>query len=125
VTHRELSSTVTVVTGHEDPEKGESSIDWSWLAKGAGTLVILMGLSRLDETCVELMRHGKSHYTPAAVVASGTLPRQQVVSAPLYALAQAVTQAGLRSPAVIVVGECAAFPERVASLGQAALAQAV
>ncbi|HEX6506405.1 MAG TPA: uroporphyrinogen-III C-methyltransferase [Chloroflexota bacterium] len=125
VTHRRLASTVTVVTGHEDPEKPQSSIDWEWLARAPGTLVILMGLERLDGICSRLMREGRSGDTPAAVIASGTLPQQRTVLAPLAGLADEVQQAVVRSPAIIVVGEVARFPEMIAGADLAALAEAV
>lgn len=111
VTHRELSSAVTIVTGHEDPEKPGTSVDWGWLAKTRGTLVILMGLERLDRICAQLMAGGQPPEAPAAVVSAGTLPQQETVTATLSDLAESVAEAGLRPPAVIVIGEVARFPE--------------
>ncbi|MBV9280576.1 MAG: uroporphyrinogen-III C-methyltransferase [Chloroflexi bacterium] len=125
VTHRELSSTVTIVTGHEDPDKPGSSVDWSWLARGNGTLVILMGLERLDTICHCLIAGGRAWDTPAAAVSSGTLPQQRSVTAPLAHLAGAAAEADLRSPAVIVVGEVARFPDILAETASSVLAHAV
>lgn len=125
VTHRDLSSTVTVITGHEDPSKPESSVDWRWLAQSSGTLVILMGLERLDAICTRLLAEGCHPCTPAAAVSSGTLPNQRTVTSTLERLPSTVKHAQLRSPAVIVIGEVAAFPDTLASLQTAALAQAV
>jgi uroporphyrin-III C-methyltransferase len=125
VTHRRLASMVTVVTGHEDPSRGEPAVDWEWLAAGSGTLVILMGLEQLEGICTRLIAGRRDAATPAAVIASGTLPEQRTVTATLASLHGVVERAGLRSPAIIVVGEVAAFPDHVASLGLTALAEAV
>jgi uroporphyrin-III C-methyltransferase len=125
VTHRRLASSVTVITGHEDPEKFESSIDWAWAARAPGTLVILMGLERVESICRRLQDEGRAAGTPAAVVSSGTLPQQRSVLSPLSELPDAVQRAGLRSPAIIVVGEVARFPHMVASSALLPLAEAV
>jgi uroporphyrin-III C-methyltransferase len=125
VTHRRLASSVTVITGHEDPEKFESSIDWAWAARAPGTLVILMGLERVESICRRLQDEGQAAGTPAAVVSAGTLPQQRSVLASLSELPDAVQTAGLRSPAIIVVGEVARFPHMVASPELLSLAEAV
>lgn len=125
VTHRAFSSHFTVVTGHEDPDKAASAVDWPWLARTGGTLVILMGLERLDAICRRLIDEGLSGETPAAAVASGTLPHQQTVIASLDDLPHAVRRAGLRSPAVVVVGEVAHFPYILARAGDFSFATAV
>lgn len=125
VTHRRLASSVTVVTGHEDPAKFESSIDWEWAARAPGTLVILMGLERIAPIARCLQEWGKAPTTPAAVISSGTLPQQRSVFAPLRDLPSAAAQAGLRSPAIIVVGEVAAFPQSIAASELRTLAAAV
>jgi len=125
VTHRELASMFTVVTGHEDPTKRESSVDWDWLARGGGTLVILMGLERLDSICERLIAGGRSAGTPAAVISAGTWLGERTVCAPLGEVAAHVEEAGLRSPAIIVVGEVVRFMERIAQYDSAALAAAV
>jgi uroporphyrin-III C-methyltransferase len=125
VTHRRLASSVTVITGHEDPEKFESSIDWKWAARAPGTLVILMGLERVESICRRLLDEGRSADTSVAVVSAGTLPQQRSVFASLSELPDVVLQAGLRSPAIIVVGEVARFPHMVASSELLSLAAAV
>lgn len=125
VTHRDLSSTVTIVTGHEDPDKAEAAVDWDWLARGSGTLVVLMGLERLDGICARLIAGGRDPETPAAVISSGTLPQQRTVSAALADLGWAVAGSEIRSPAIIVIGEVARFPDSIGAAGLAALAQAV
>lgn len=125
VTHRRLASSVTVITGHEDPEKSESSIDWEWVAHAPGTVVILMGLERVESICARLLDEGQAAGTPAAVVSAGTLPQQRSVLSSLSELPERVRAAGLRSPAIIVVGEVARFPHMVASAELLSLAEAV
>jgi uroporphyrin-III C-methyltransferase len=124
VTHRELSSMLTVVTGHEDPEKGETAVDWEWIARGSGTLVVLMGLERLESIAARLIAGGRVAGTPAAVVSAGTWPQQRTVIAPLGLLAPAAAAAGLQSPALIVVGDVVRFVEMVARAGADLLADA-
>ena len=111
VTHRELASSVTLVTAHEDPSKITPSVDWHWLAQASGTLVILMGLRQIDAICNRLIEEGRDPGTPAAVISAGTLPEQRIVRADLAHLAIEVNHAGLRSPALIVIGEVARFAD--------------
>jgi uroporphyrinogen III methyltransferase/synthase len=107
VTHRGLASSFAVITGHEDPAKDESAIDWPKLATGVDTLVFLMGVGRLDDICARLIEHGRAASTPVAVVEWGTLPRQRTVAGNLATIASDVSAAGIGSPAVTVVGEVA------------------
>jgi uroporphyrinogen III methyltransferase/synthase len=105
VTHRGLASSFAVITGHEDPAKDESAIDWPRLARGVDTLVFLMGVGRLPEITRRLIEHGRAASTPAAVVEWGTLPRQRTVVGTLETIAADVAAAGIGSPAVTVIGE--------------------
>jgi uroporphyrin-III C-methyltransferase len=114
VTHRGLATSVTIVTGHEDPTKDGSSLDWAALAKGADTLVILMGLGRLEGIVEELIRHGRAADTPAVAVQSGTTLEQQTVVATLGTLPQAVRNARLKAPAALVIGEVVSLRENLA-----------
>jgi uroporphyrin-III C-methyltransferase len=114
VTHREWSSSLTIVTGHEDPAKAESAVEWDWLAASHGTLVILMGLSQLPRICERLISGGRSPRTPAAVIASGTLPEQRVVTADLANLPREVAVAQLVAPALVVVGDVVRYRELLA-----------
>ncbi len=102
VTHRRLASAFAVVTGHECD--GVSSLDWEALAR-VPTLVVLMGLSALPEITARLLEHGADPDTPAAVIASGTLPAQRTVVATIATLAERVAEEGLEPPATVVVGE--------------------
>ncbi len=107
VTHRALASSFAVITGHEDPSKDNASIDWPKIARGADTLIFLMGVGRLDEIARRLIEHGRAASTPAAVIEWGTLPRQRTVSGTLATIAADAAAAGIGSPAVTVVGEVA------------------
>lgn len=105
VTHRGLSTHVTVVTGHEDPAKGTTDTDWAALARAGGTLVILMGAGHLSEIAARLIDGGRPPETPVAAVRWGTLPSQRTVRATLATIADA----GVRAPSAIVVGKVAAL----------------
>ena len=105
LTHRSYTSTVAFITGHEDPTKDESSIDWPSLARGIGTLVFFMGVKNLPSIVQQLTANGKSPDTPVALVRWGTTPRQETVSGNLGNIVDRVKAAGLKAPAIIVVGE--------------------
>jgi uroporphyrinogen III methyltransferase/synthase len=105
LTHREFTSTVAFVTGHEDPLKASSSINWESLAKGVGTLVFLMGVKNLPKIVAQLTKHGMPQDTPIALVRWGTTTGQITVSGTLNTIVEIVRSAGLKAPAIIVVGE--------------------
>lgn len=104
VTHRTLNSSLTVVTGHEDPEKQSPQIDWGSLGRNQGTLVFLMGLKALPSLCGRLIAEGKLPQTPAAAIQSGTTSRQKTLVGTLETLPQLVLKHGLKPPATVVVG---------------------
>jgi len=104
VTHRRMSSSFTVVTGHEDPDKPESAVDWARIAKSADTLVILMGGANLGEIMKRLADSGRAPDEPVAVVRWGTTPAQQVIAGSIADVAIRVAEAGLAPPLVTVVG---------------------
>ena len=104
VTHRHVSASVAIVAGHEDPHKGPSSHDWDALAR-IDTLVILMGLGRLEAITETLLACGRSADTPAAVVRWGTTTQQQTVTGTLSSIAAEVRRAGLKAPGTLVIGE--------------------
>jgi siroheme synthase len=114
VTHRELSSSLTIVTGHEDPTKPEAAVDWDWLAASNGTLVILMGLNQLPRIRDRLIAGGHSPETPAAAIAGGTRPDQRVVTATLAELPEIVAAAQLVAPALVVIGDVVRYRELLA-----------
>ena len=105
VTHRDVASTVTFVTGHEDPTKAESAVDWPQLARLRGTKIFLMGVERVREIAQRLMAEGADAATPVALVRWGTTARQEALEATLATVADAVAQKGFKAPAIIVVGE--------------------
>lgn len=109
VTHRAVSRSFHVMTGHTMEEEDTLSLNFGELAKLSGTLVFLMGLGRLSLIINGLLEHGMSEATPGAVVENGTLPGQQVVRGTLKNLKELVEAKGIQTPAVIVVGETAAL----------------
>lgn len=114
VTHRKVASTVTIVTGHEDPTKGETSVDYDGLAKliaRGGTACFYMGVGRLQQIADSLADCGLARSTPAAVVQWGTLPQQRTAKGTLATIKTQVERAGVSSPAIIVVGDAAAIDE--------------
>jgi len=104
VTQRGLSSSLTILTGHEDPTKSSSHIRWDLLAKSGGTLVILMGMQNLPLITALLLKHGMKPGTPAAVIRDGTLPTQFTITGTLKNIAKKAGGAGIMAPAVIVIG---------------------
>ncbi len=114
VTDRRYASSFAVITGHEDPGKPESSIDWPGIAHGADTLVFLMGLANLPIIAARLMEFGRAADTPVAVIQAGTTPDQRVVVGTLRDIAECAQQAGLRSPAITVVGDVVRLRESLA-----------
>jgi uroporphyrinogen III methyltransferase/synthase len=104
VTHRDDASAVAFVTGHEDPEKQESAIDWEALAHFPGTLVFYMGVKRLAANAASLIEAGRDPAEPAAAVERGTMEGQRTVVATLGTLAEAVEHESIGAPALIVVG---------------------
>lgn len=105
VTHRDCASTVTFVTGHEDPTKADSAIDWKELARLRGTKVFLMGVERLREIAQRLMAEGASGTTPVALVRWGTTTRQESLEGTLATVADLVEARGFRAPAITVIGD--------------------
>ena len=116
VTHREASSAVAFVTGHEDPAKPDTAIDWAALAAFPGTLVFYMGVKRLPAIASSLIAAGRPDEQPAAVIERGTFPDQRVIVAPLRDLPDRAAEAGIRAPAITLVGDVAALRERLAWL---------
>lgn len=107
VTHRDFASSFHVITGHL--RDGKDPHNWQILAQLDGTLVILMGMSRLADICRELMAHGRRPDTPAAVIMNASRPEQRVVLATLATLAEQSARAGLAAPSLIVIGEVASL----------------
>ncbi|MFN0198265.1 MAG: uroporphyrinogen-III C-methyltransferase [Planctomycetaceae bacterium] len=113
LTHRESASAVALVTGHEDPTKPESALDYAQLAKFPGTLIFYMGLHRLEAIIEALIAAGRNPQEPAAVISQATTPLQQTVSASLADLPARVRQAKLHAPSVIVIGPVVAMRQTI------------
>jgi uroporphyrinogen III methyltransferase/synthase len=118
VTHRDDASAVAFLTGHEDPGKEDSALDWGALARFPGTLVLYMGVRRLPEIAERLVAAGRHPDEPAAVIERGTWPRQRTVAAPLAELPRAAEEAGIAPPAVTVIGAVAARRDAIGWLGR-------
>ena len=112
LTHREVAGCFAVVPGHC---VAEDRVDWKALAR-IDTLVVLMGMERLGEIAMLLRRHGRLAATPVAVIERGTLPEERVVVGTLGDIAKRAEEAGLGSPATIVVGEVVRLRERIGAV---------
>jgi uroporphyrinogen III methyltransferase/synthase len=113
VTHRGLASSFAVITGHEDPGKTDSSINWEKISTGIDTLIFLMGMENLDQIAANLIKHGRPAETPVAVIKQGTQSEQQVIVGLLKDIGGKVKERGLGPPAVIVVGEVVRLRENI------------
>ena len=116
VTHRDDASAVAFITGHEDPEKEESALDWAALARFPGTLVFYMGVKRLAGNAAALIEAGRDANEPAAAVERGTMDGQRTVVATLGTLAEAIEREKVKAPALIVVGRVVGRREALAWL---------
>lgn len=113
LTHRAFASSVTIITGHEDPDKPGSVHDWKALARSASTLVFLMGMKNLPDIASRLMETGMSGNTPAALIHWGTTERQRSLAASLSELPAAAEREGFTNPSVIVVGEVVKLKDKL------------
>ena len=105
ITHRGVATSVAFVTGHEDPTKVEQGVDWQKLATAVDTLVLMMGVGQLEQIVERLVAAGRAPETPAAAIEWGTLPRQRTVTGDLTSIVSKIEEAGIGSPAIIVVGD--------------------
>jgi uroporphyrin-III C-methyltransferase len=113
LTHREHASSVSFVTGHEDPTKAESAVDWEALAATGGTLVVLMGVGKLPDYTAALLEAGMDPETPVALIERATWADQQVATGTLETIVDVRDEAGIEPPALTVIGQVAATRERV------------
>jgi len=118
VTHRGVSASLMILTGHEDPTKSEgpagSHVDWSKVATGAGTLAVYMGVRNLPHLVESIIAGGRPSITPVAVISWGTCPRQRVVTGTLADIAERVRTAGIQPPAITIIGEVVSLRNRLA-----------
>ena len=113
LTHREHSSSISFLTGHEDPDKHTMHVDFEKFAKVGGTLCIYMGMGHISDIADRLMAGGMAAETPVAVIEWATLPRQRSLLATLGTVAAAKDKAGLKPPAVVIVGDVAQYYARI------------
>lgn len=113
VTHRDHCSQLTIFTGHEDPTKGETSLDYAHLAKTPGTKVFVMGVSRLREICATLIEGGQNPKTPMALVRWASTTQQKTLVATVETMADAADREKFSSPCVAVIGEVVAEREKI------------
>jgi uroporphyrin-III C-methyltransferase len=113
VTHRDHASSVSFVTGHEDPTKEESAIDWAALADTGGTIVVLMGVGKLPDYTAALREAGIDGETPVALIERATWPDQQVATGTLDTIVDVRDAAGIEPPAITVIGDVAATRDEV------------
>jgi uroporphyrinogen III methyltransferase/synthase len=121
ITHREHATSFTVLTGHEDPGKPASTLDWAKLADPHRTLVMLMATANLREIAKRLVEHGLAAATPAAAVQNGTRPDQRTAIGTLATIADDAAAAAIGSPAIVIVGGVVALRERLQWFDNAAL----
>ena len=105
VTHRGVTQDFAVVSAHLDPSQPGATVDWDGLARGTGTLVLLMAVAHLDAVAAELIKRGRDAATPVAVIRDGTMPEQQVLTSTLDRVAADAESARVAPPAVVVIGE--------------------
>lgn len=113
LTHRGYASSVAFVTGHEDAKKTKTSVKWKKLATSVDTIVIMMGLSRLENICKDLSLGGLDKKTPVAVIQNGTTSKHRMVKGNISNISKKVYQARIRPPSIIVVGKVVDLSEIV------------
>ena len=113
LTDRTAASSVTIITGHEDPTKPDSVHNWDALAKSASTLVFVMGMKNLPDISKNLIKAGMDPKTPAALVHWGTMPNQRSLNASLEELPEAAIREGFKNPSVIVVGHVVSLRDKL------------
>lgn len=113
VTHRDITTSFAVITGHEDPTKNETTIHWDHLAQSHGTLVFLMGMANLPLIAQKLMENGKKPTTPVAIIQWGTRPEQRTLVGQLDTISTEVQKHGFSNPSIIIVGEVVSLREKL------------
>lgn len=113
LTHRQVTTSVAFVTGHENPEKETTEIDWEKLSLGSGTVVFYMGVKNLPQITANLMANGRSPDTPVALIRWGTRAEQEVLTGRLADIADKVKRSGFKAPAITVVGEVVNLRQRL------------
>jgi len=113
LTHRKFASSVVFVTGHEDAKKSEGVVDWKRLAKAVDTIVIMMGLSRIEIISKKLISGGLSKNTPVAVIQNGTTDEHRMIKGTLSNISKKISEAKIKPPSIIVVGKVVNLSEKI------------
>ncbi|WP_255495972.1 uroporphyrinogen-III C-methyltransferase, partial [Candidatus Nitrosotalea sp. FS] len=113
LTHRKFASSVVFVTGHEDAKKSEGVVDWKKLAKAVDTIVIMMGLSRIEIISQKLISGGLSKNTPVAVIQNGTTDEHRMIKGTLSNISKKISEAKIKPPSIIVVGKVVNLSEKI------------
>lgn len=113
LTHREYASSVVFVTGHEDAKKTAGVVDWKRLAKAVDTIVIMMGLSRLEIISKKLISGGLSKNTPVAVIQNGTTDEHRMIKGTLSNISKKVIAAKIKPPSIVIVGKVVNLSDKI------------
>ncbi len=125
LTHRKYSSTIGIITGHEDTMKKKSAMAWDKIATGVDTLVILMGITNLGSIVRNVRRHGRPSNTPVAVIQWGTTPEQKTVAGTLANIVERVKAEQIRPPAIIIIGDVVRLRPRLMTIFYASLPEGI
>ena len=118
LTHRQYASSLAIVTGHEDDNKAESVVKWDRLANAADTIVILMGIEKLEQICCNLINAGMSTDTEIAIIENATLKTQRVISGTLIDILRKVEGSRVKPPAIIIIGKVVTLCKKIAWFGK-------
>ena len=113
LTHRKFASSVVFVTGHEDPEKKDEVVKWKKLAKSVDTIVIMMGLSRINVICKQLIAGGMDKKTPVAVIQNGTTPKHRMIKGNVSNIAKKIKENKITPPTNIIIGKVVDLSETI------------
>jgi uroporphyrin-III C-methyltransferase len=114
LTHRRFASSIAIVTGHEDPKKRESTVKWDTLAKTVNTIVILMGVEKLEYISHKLIKAGMSKESDVAIIENGTTKKQRIVKGNLSNIVGKAQEKEMKSPAIIIIGKVVSLQEKLA-----------
>ena len=118
LTHRQYASSLAIVTGHEDDNKAESIVKWDRLANAADTIVILMGIEKLEQICCNLINAGMSTDTEIAIIENATLKAQRVICGTLIDILRKVEDSRVKPPAIIIIGKVVTLCKKIAWFGK-------
>ena len=113
MTHREFASSVVFVTGHEDPEKKSEVVKWKKLAKSVDTIVIMMGLSRIEIITQKLIDGGMDKNMPVAVIQNGTTPKQKMIKGTVSNISNKIKRNKIKPPTNIIIGRVVALSDTI------------